>query len=206
MGINPTNAGKPNFTKARIVFGLSIVGFGLFFILAVVSAVKSGNGQAIYQAGVNLAREVFAKKQADLSEEQVNRIKDAANTNSIEVIINTNVLPTPTATPTTKSKTVIPVKTCYRYTVVHLDNSKSNLCYSKDDYSVLTNLGSKLSSARSFLQFHLDMVVKYQSEYERTGSSVYLNAKASAEADAARERDKVGIITGQMQEIEKRGW
>lgn len=95
---------------------------------------------------------------------------------------------------------------CYRYVVTHLDESTSNLCYTKADYNALVGLGSQLRSAQTFYQFHLDGVTRYQQEYEKTGSSVYLDAKASSQASADSEEQKIDSLVGQMQEIEKRGY
>jgi len=99
-----------------------------------------------------------------------------------------------------------PVRECYRYTVTHLDGSTSNLCYSRSDYNQLVNLGYALSSAKTFYQFHQEGAQKYQELYEQTGAKIYLDAKASSERDAQREKDKIGSIILQMQEIEKRGY
>lgn len=99
-----------------------------------------------------------------------------------------------------------PPKECNRYTVTHLDGSTSNLCYSGSDYNQLINLGYDLSSAKTFYQFNRDGAQKYQEEYDATGSKIYLEAKASQERDAKKEQDKIGSITLQMQEIEKRGY
>lgn len=98
-----------------------------------------------------------------------------------------------------------PQKECNRYTVTHLDGSISDLCYTSADYNQLVNLGYDLSSAKTFYQFHQEGAQKYQEEYDATGSKTYLDAKASQERDAKREQDKIGSITLQMQEIEKRG-
>jgi hypothetical protein len=110
------------------------------------------------------------------------------------------------ALPTTQSQPKKTASDCYRYTVTHLDGSTSNLCYSQADYNQLVSLGYSLSSAKSFYQFHLEGAQKYQEQYDSTGSKIYLDAKASSERDAQREKDKIGQITLQMQEIEKRGY
>lgn len=99
-----------------------------------------------------------------------------------------------------------PARECYRYTITHLDGSTSNLCYSRTDYNSLLNLGGQLSGAKSFYQFHLDGAQRYQDEYDRNHSAIYLDAKASEEQQAKREQEKVGSITLQMQQIEQRGY
>lgn len=117
--------------------------------------------------------------------------------------------PSPTVLSPLKPKTYSPkpkTKACYRYRVVHLDGSSSYLCYNKEDYDQLVNLGYQLSSAKTFYQFHLDGAAKYQEEYERTGSDIYLQAKESSLRSAEREKEKINQITLQMQEIEKRGF
>jgi hypothetical protein len=114
--------------------------------------------------------------------------------------------PFPTvSTVKTRTPSVV-VKSCYRYKVTHLDGSTSNLCYSKENYNQLVNLGYDYSSAKTFYQFHLDGASDYQAEYDRTKSSIYLDAKASQEAQAAKEKAKMDAIIGQMQVIEKSGF
>lgn len=132
-----------------------------------------------------------------------------SNTNAeVEVYINqnskTSVSPTPTQAPVQTQ--AAPAKPCNRYTVVHLDGSTSNLCYSTADYNQLVNLGYDLSSAKSFYQFHLDGAQGYQDEKDRTGSDFWLGAKASQEQQAKREQEKIGQITLEMQAIESRGY
>lgn len=120
--------------------------------------------------------------------------------------------PTPSYVPNSSSKSAPPVRkitpraVCYRYQVTHLDGSSSYLCYNKQDYDQLVNLGYQLSSAKTFYQFHLDGAQQYQDEYERTGSDIYLQAKESSLKSAQREKEKIDQIILQMQEIEKRGF
>ncbi|KKT74929.1 MAG: hypothetical protein UX31_C0015G0019 [Candidatus Nomurabacteria bacterium GW2011_GWA1_46_11] len=124
-----------------------------------------------------------------------------------------SLLPEPrkeSPTPPSSQKENRPVspkrRECYRYTVTHLDASSSSRCYSSSDYNQLVDLGGNLSTAKTFYQFHLDGALRYQDEYGRTRSSIYLDAKASEEHQAQREKDKIGQITGQMQQIEQRGY
>lgn len=124
------------------------------------------------------------------------------------------IIPTtlPTSLPTSK-----PVKTqrtsapqikreCYRAVVIHLDGSTSNLCYSKSDSALLYNLRNSYLSAKTFYEFHLESANDYQKTYERTGSSIYLDAKASQEQSAQSEKTKMDQAVAKMQEIEKRGY
>lgn len=123
---------------------------------------------------------------------------------NIQINVENNVK---TVTPTTvPQKVYVPPKQCNRYTVTHLDGSTSNLCYSKSDYDQLRSLGSKLSSAKTFYEFHLEGVERYQDEYERSGSDIYLDAKASSQASADREKEKINQVTLQMQTIEEKGY
>lgn len=132
----------------------------------------------------------------------INIVGDEKTTIQNKVITPT---PNPTVTPkTTVSKAT--TKPCYRYKVTHLDNSTSYLCYSAGDHDTLVDLGYDLSSAKSFYKFHMDTAERYQDEYERSGSSIYLDAKASAETSAKREQEKINQITLQMQNIEVRGY
>lgn len=126
--------------------------------------------------------------------------------------------PTPTAKPKSQltpktsatSKKAVPVviqpKECYRYQITHLDGSTSNLCYSQADHNQLISLGYQLASAKAFYQFHLDGVARYQKEYEKTGSSIYLDAKASQQSQADSEKVKIDQITVQMYNLEAKGY
>lgn len=116
--------------------------------------------------------------------------------------------PTTTRVPTRVyvAPTIVVQRECNRYTVTHLDGSTSRLCYNQRDYSQLVTVGYKYSSAKSFYEFQLRAADRYQEEYERYGSSVYLDGKARAEADAAEEKQKMESAVAEMQEIEKRGY
>lgn len=112
--------------------------------------------------------------------------------------------PKPQATP--KSVIVTQPKACSRYLITHLDGSTSNLCYSQSDYNQLVNLGYQLSSAKTFYQFHLDGVAQYQAEYDKTKSSIYLDAKASQQQKVDQEKVKIDQITSQMYNLEAKGY
>ncbi len=97
-------------------------------------------------------------------------------------------------------------RNCWRYKVTHLDNSTSNLCYTKSDYDQLTNLGYQLSSAQTFYKFNLQTAESYQKEYDKTGSSIYLDAKKDALNQAEKDKTEISQIIYQMQKIEERGF
>ena len=105
--------------------------------------------------------------------------------------------------PQTKLK---PNRSCYRYTIPHLDGSTSSLCYTKSDYDQLTQLGYQLTSAKAFYKFHLKGAESYQKEYEKTQSPIYLEAKKRSLEKANQEKQKITQIIARMQEIERRGW
>ncbi len=96
-------------------------------------------------------------------------------------------------------------ETCQRFLVSHLDGSSSNRCYSQSDYSQLRSLAQQASAAQTFYQFHLDGVARYQALYEESGSSIWLDAKASSQAKADQEKEKIGALHLQMYTIETRG-
>ncbi len=98
-----------------------------------------------------------------------------------------------------------PASRCWRYTVPHLDGSTSRLCYSRTDYNRLVQLGSQLSSAKTFYRFYLDGIKDYQDQYDITKSKIYLDAQESMRRKAEREKEKISQIILQMQAIEKRG-
>lgn len=115
-----------------------------------------------------------------------------------------------TPKPTTKSSTTInnritPPIECYRYKITHLDGSTSNLCYVKNDYNELSRLGTELSSAKSFYEFHIRGADKYQELYNKDGSSLWLDAKKSQEQKAEEQKQKIDQINVQMYNMEKRG-
>jgi hypothetical protein len=47
---------------------------------------------------------------------------------------------------------------------------------------------------------------RYQEEYDRTGASVYLDAKNRSEQSAQNNLNKRNAAVAAMQEIEKQGW
>jgi hypothetical protein len=119
---------------------------------------------------------------------------------------------TPKASPAVQKKSTTqttPTKTaptnCRRFVVKHLDGSQSNRCYSDDDYSQLSRLAGQLSSAQTFYQFHLEGVARYQKLYDDSGSSLWLDARASSQAQADQEQSKIGPLQLQMYTIESRG-
>lgn len=116
---------------------------------------------------------------------------------------------TPSATPKqTILKTNAPQtkKECFRALAIHLDGSTSNLCYSKANSTLINSLRSDYYSAKTFYEFHIDGAKDYQQTYERTGSSIYLDAKASQEQQAQNEKQKMNLLVSKMQEIERRGY
>lgn len=120
-------------------------------------------------------------------------------------LIKPTSTPRATPKPTTAAKPT-PQKDCYHYLITHLDGSTSNLCYSSADYNTLVNLGFKLSSAKSFYEFHIDGVADYEAEYKRSGSSIYLDAKASQQRQADSEKVKIDQVTLEMYNVEARGY
>jgi len=128
--------------------------------------------------------------------------------------------PTPTTVPTAatpdpsfkvvvvtpKPKLIAPSTACYRYQITHLDGSTSHLCYTQPDYNQLVNLGYELQSAKTFYQFYLDGVARYQQEYDRTASSIYLDAKAAQQQKADAEKLKIDQITNSMYNLEAKGY
>ena len=118
--------------------------------------------------------------------------------------------PTPTITrrviPTTVSVLSQPLIPCYRYKIPHLDGSSSNLCYSYEDYQTLQQLGYTYSSAKTFYDFHLKGVVDYQKQYEKTGSSIYLDAKKSQQDKANEQKNIMDSTLAKMYTLEQRGF
>lgn len=110
--------------------------------------------------------------------------------------------PTPLITPKPQTTTQA---SCRRFVVKHLDGSQSNRCYTSSDYSELSRLASQLSSAQTFYQFHKEGADRYQKLYESSGSSLWLDAKASSQAQADQEQAKIGPLQLQMYTIESRG-
>lgn len=111
----------------------------------------------------------------------------------------------PTSSVTPKTQAVTTPTNCRRFVVKHLDGSQSNRCYTSSDYSELSRLASQLSSAQTFYQFHKEGADRYQKLYESSGSSLWLDAKASSQAQADQEQAKIGPLQLQMYTIESRG-
>ena len=111
--------------------------------------------------------------------------------------------------PAVKEKPITPqqpVRECNRYTVTHLDDSTSNLCYSSSDYNQLSNLSNQLLNAKADLEFKQRVYEQSKNAYENWGGDLF---KKSMEIDVQKiqpAQDKVGQIVGQMQEVEKRGY
>ena len=109
-------------------------------------------------------------------------------------------------TPTTASVLSQPLIPCYRYKIPHLDGSSSNLCYSYEDYQTLQQLGYTYSSAKTFYDFHLKGVADYQNQYEKTGSSIYLDAKKSQQDKANEQKNIMDSTLAKMYTLEQRGF
>jgi hypothetical protein len=103
----------------------------------------------------------------------------------------------PTAKPAPKKPIPTPNKECYRF---------ENKCYSKSDYNQLLDLSFDLSSAKTFYQFHMDGITRYEEEYKKTGSSIYLDAKSSQQSKAEGEKAKIDKINSEMYNIKLRGY
>lgn len=181
-------------TKARLMFLVIISLLLLSSIFPVKAFINSGGFENLLNQYVSL----LASNSGKNSPSAKPNIPTASAT--VKPTANPSVGPTVKAT----SKPV--AKECYRYRVVHLDESSSYLCYTKNDYLSLRDFGHDYSSAKTFYEFHLEGAARSQELYDRTGSSIYLDAKASSEANAAREKEKMNIAVGKMQEIEKRGY
>ena len=95
---------------------------------------------------------------------------------------------------------------CQRFTVTHLDDSTSSLCYNSSDYAELLKLESTRRSAQTFYQLHQESVDRYQEQYQQTGSDIYLDAIESSQRRADEEFQKRNQAIAQMQTIEQRGW
>ena len=109
-------------------------------------------------------------------------------------------------TPTTASVLSQPLIPCYRYKIPHLDGSSSNLCYSYENYQALQQLGYTYSSAKTFYDFHLKGVADYQKQYEKTGSSMYLDAKKSQQDKANEQKNIMDSTLAKMYTLEQRGF
>ena len=109
-------------------------------------------------------------------------------------------------TPTTASVLSQPLIPCYRYKIPHLDGSSSNLCYSYENYQELQQLGYTYSSAKTFYDFHLKGVADYQKQYEKTGSSIYLDAKKNQQDKANEQKNIMDSTLAKMYTLEQRGF
>lgn len=126
-------------------------------------------------------------------------------------IVTIKNLPQTTAKPPTRSvqnsttHTVTPKpmqKSCYRFTVPHLDGSSSNLCYFQNDYSQLRTLFSQYSSAKANYEFEL----RVAQMYEESKSDFFQKSADEAKNKAMEYKDKMGQISLQMYNIESKGW
>ncbi len=108
--------------------------------------------------------------------------------------------------PTTRPFPTSPPIACARFTVTHLDGSTSRLCYSRENTNRLQQLEYERSSAQAFYEFDMRSATRYQEEYDRSGSSIYLDAKARSEQSAKENLIKRDAAVAAMQEIEKLGW
>ena len=98
-----------------------------------------------------------------------------------------------------------PPAACYRYKIPHLDGSSSNLCYTAGDFQTLQNLGYEYSGAKTFYAFHLKGADDYQKQYEKTGSSIYLDAKKSQQDKANEQKAIMDSTLVKMYTIEQKG-
>lgn len=114
----------------------------------------------------------------------------------------------PTSTPpkTVKQPTPTHAKACYRFQFVDLTGENTNLCYSQSDYNKLVELKSDWTTANTFFSFHMRGVNQYQKLYEETGSSIYLDAKASSQRQADEQQRKIDEAAKKMQEMKQLGY
>lgn len=107
---------------------------------------------------------------------------------------------------TTKSNNSQP-KSCYRFTVPHLDGSSSNLCYSQTDHNQLSSLYSQYSSTKANYDFEV-RVAKMYTEAKETAHNpdFYQPSIDEANRKAQEHKDKMGEIALKMYNIESRGW
>jgi hypothetical protein len=129
----------------------------------------------------------------------------------IQAIVSKNPLPSPQPTkkPTNPPRPTNAQSTsaaCARFTVTHLDGSTSSLCYTSENRAKLQRLEYERSSAQAFYEFDMRSSDRYQQEYERSGSSIYLDAKQRSEQSAREHASKRDAAVAAMQEIEKQGW
>ena len=103
----------------------------------------------------------------------------------------------------TKNPTPKPVvKSCYRFTVPHLDGSSSNLCYSQTDYNQLFSLYSQYTSAKGSYEYQLRVAEMYSDP----PSEFFQKSADEAKHKAQEYKDKMGEIALAMYNIELRGY
>lgn len=152
----------------------------------------------------------------NLSTDDTTTVTDDIEPDAID--LNSTAKPLITVTPTTSMKiTATPTRVitkkptptnnpCIRFKVTHPDGSSTNLCYTKSDYNALQKLNTSLLSAKTFYQFHLDGVTRYQELYKQTGSSIYLDAAASSQKQADEEAQKINEAQNAMYNLERLGY
>jgi len=113
--------------------------------------------------------------------------------------------PTPVTQPVRQPFQTESKSSCRRFTFTRQDGSQSNKCYTEADYRAISTLWIQVQSARTFYQFHMDGVARYQQEYEKTGNSLWLNAKASSQAGADTEKQKMNELYPRMSQLESKG-
>lgn len=112
------------------------------------------------------------------------------------------ITPNPTLKPTTKPLSNTQPKTCYRYTVPHLDGSSSTKCYTQADYQALQSLTSQYRSAQSDYSFNSSVAEMYLKD----GIEFFKESGEKAQAKAQEAKDRMGAIALQMYAVESRGW
>lgn len=114
----------------------------------------------------------------------------------------------PSSSPTTKTQPASSAqsKTCYRYTVPHLDGSSSTKCYSQTDYQSLQNLGARYNSAKSDYNFEISVAEMYAKSSSDFASEFFKKPAEDARARAQAAQNLMGEIALQMYAIEARGW
>lgn len=156
----------------------------------------------------------------DINEQNSDTNKSNSNSDNLNSIaedikedeVNLDNIKTPTPTPKKISPTQKPIKinsqplVCNRFTVLHLDGSSSTLCYSSSDFNLLTNMNSKLVSAKSNYNFEKSVYEMYQKAYEKNNSDIYLEPMAKAKEKMQEYQDLIGEISLQMYNIESRGY
>jgi len=103
----------------------------------------------------------------------------------------------------TKNPTPKPfVKSCYRFTVPHLDGSSSKLCYSQVDYNQLSSLYYQYNSVKGSYEFQLRVAEMYSDP----PSDFFQKSADEAKRKAQEYKDKMGEIALAMYNIELRGY